>query len=253
MTRLPRSLSALIEVLVLFLPAIPAYLWLWPNVHGTVEWITQLVVYAYILAGTLLIGLRRWNWNELGINRKGICLSLVSGLVLLTGRLLVIQSLDWGASPPSHNFISLIGQVLYYIGVVGLVEELLFRGLIYRALEEWRGVGWAIWGSSFGFLLWHVFGQGLLIGVTTFFIGIIFALLRWRAGGILGLIVIHGIWDLQAVLLVAESNAEVLARGRLEIPYPILLWTGLAMMLFVPVYLWKIHPLFSSRMRWMAS
>jgi membrane protease YdiL (CAAX protease family) len=252
-TRFPRSVSALLEVLVMCLPAIPAYLWLWPNVHGTVEWITQLLVYGYILTGTLFIGLRRWKWSELGINRKGIGLSLASGLVLLTGRLLVILSLDWGAGRPQHSFISLIGQALYYIGVVGLVEELLFRGLVYRALEEWRGIRWAIWGSSFGFLLWHIFGQGILIGLTTFIIGMIFALLRWRAGGILGLIIIHGLWDLQAVLLVAESNAEVLARGRPEIPYPALMWIGLILMLFVPVYLWKIHPFVATRLHWVVS
>jgi membrane protease YdiL (CAAX protease family) len=241
--RLPRSESALIEVLVMCLPAIPAYLWLWPNVHGTMEWVTQFVVYGYIPVGTLYIGLRRWSLNELGINRKGIGLSLVSGLVLLTGRLLVILSVEWGAGQPQYSFINLTGQVLFYVGVVGLVEELLFRGLIFRALEEWRGMRWAIWGSSFGFLLWHVFGQGILIGVTTFFIGIIFALIRWRAGGILGLIFIHGLWDLQALLLIAESNAASLARGRPEISFPALMWTGLALMLLVPVFLWKLGTL----------
>ncbi len=52
------------------------------------------------------------------------------------------------------------------------------------------------------------------------FIGLVFALLRWRVGGILGLIVLHGLWDLHAVLLVADSNAQVLSWGRPEIPHP---------------------------------
>ncbi len=30
-----RSQTALAEVALMFLPALPAYLWLWPNVEGT--------------------------------------------------------------------------------------------------------------------------------------------------------------------------------------------------------------------------
>src|SRR5512141_1552263 len=95
-----------------------------------------------------------------------------------------------------------------------LLEELLFRGLIYRLLEDWRGPRWAVWGSSAGFLLWHVFGQGLLIGFATLLIGLLFALLRRRGGGILGLVVLHALWDLETVLLVADSNAAILGSGK---------------------------------------
>jgi len=232
----------MLEVGIMFLPAIPAYLWMWPNVQGTSVLVAQLVSYAYILAGTLLIGRRRWSWDELGLNRKGLGLSLACGLVLLSGRLLVILSVQWGGRPPHYTPLALLGQVLYYIGVVGLVEELLFRGLIYRALEEWLSVRWAIWGSTLGFMLWHVFGHGPLIAAATFVIGLVFALLRWRGGGILGLIVLHGLWDLQAVLLVADSNAQVLSWGRPEIPHPAWMLVGLALMVLVPVYLWVIHP-----------
>ena len=34
-TRLHPSLAALAQVAIMFLPGIPAYLWLWPNVEGT--------------------------------------------------------------------------------------------------------------------------------------------------------------------------------------------------------------------------
>jgi membrane protease YdiL (CAAX protease family) len=130
---------------------------------------------------------------------------------------------------------------MYYFGLVGLVEELLFRGLVYHALEQWLGSRWAIWGSAFGFMLWHIFGQGLLIGVTTFVIGLIFALIRWRAGGILGLIVLHALYDLETLLLVTDSNAQIANLSRPEIPYPILTIAGLIMMLVIPFYLWKFY------------
>jgi membrane protease YdiL (CAAX protease family) len=232
----------------MFLPAIPAYIWLWPNVHGTALWVAQLLVYGYVLAGTLFIGLRRWNWGELGLNRSGFWLSLTCGMVLLAGRWMVVRSVAWGGRPTQYSLLALAGQTLYYIAVVGLVEELLFRGLVYRAFEEWLNVRWAIWGSSIGFMLWHVFGQGLLIGAATFLIGLIFALFRWRAGGIVGLIALHGLWDLQGVLLVADSNDQVLSWGRPEIQYPALMWVGLALMVGVPIYLWKIYPKVAARL-----
>ena len=80
-SRIPPSQTALAEVALLFLPALPAYLWLWPNVEGK-AWLmpVQVVVYVYFLAGCLLIGLRRWNLDQLGLNRKGLELSLLGGV-----------------------------------------------------------------------------------------------------------------------------------------------------------------------------
>jgi membrane protease YdiL (CAAX protease family) len=193
-----------------------------------------------------LIGLRRWSLNELGVNRNGLGLSLACGLALLTGRLLAILSIDFNLEPPYLTLTGMVGDILFYFLLVGLVEELLYRGLVYRALDEWLGVRWAIWGSSLGFGLWHIFGQGPLIGIATLLIGLIFALIRWRAGGILGLIVIHALWDLQAVWLVASSNADILTVIPPTIPHPILLTVGLALMLLVPIYLWKVSPIFQA-------
>jgi len=237
------SLSALLEVGVMFLPAIPAYLWMWPNLKGAQNDLFQVIVYVYILVGSLYIGLRRWNWSQLGVNRKGIWLSLGCGLVILAARLMIILSINWSVRPPQLTWLRLAGGLLYYFGLVGLVEELLFRGLIYRLLEDWRGVRWAIWGSSIGFLLWHIFGQGPLVGFATLLIGLLFALIRWRAGGILGLIVLHGLWDLETTLLVADSNTEILSPGKFSFANPAVIWLGTVLLILVPVYLWKIHPL----------
>jgi hypothetical protein len=66
------SLSVLLEIGILFLPAIPAYIWIWPNLSTMQNDIFQVIVYIYVLVGALFIGLRRWNWNQLGLNYKGI-------------------------------------------------------------------------------------------------------------------------------------------------------------------------------------
>ena len=234
--------SALCELGLLFLPAIPAYIWIWPNISGQVQELFQIFVYLYILAGTIYIGRRRWNWDQLGINRKGIGLALVCGLVILAARLAIILSINWNVHPAQLTPLRLIYNVLYYFALVGLGEELLFRGLVYRLLLDWKGVRWAIWGSSVGFILWHIFGQGPLIGLAALLIGLLFALLRWRGGGIVGLIVVHALWDLETILLVADSNADILASGTLAFRNLAGIYLGTVLLFAVPLYLWLLHP-----------
>ena len=243
------SFSALLEIGTLFLPAIPAYLWIWPNLKGSQNDIFQVIVYLYVLAGTVFIGLRRWNWSQLGINRQGIGLTLACGLAILAARLMIILSIDWAVHPVTLTWLRLVGDLVFYIGLVGLVEELLFRGLIYRLLEDARGGRWAIWGSSFGFGLWHVFGQGPLAGIATSLIGLLFAQIRWRGGGIVGLIVLHGLWDLETVWLVADSSSAIFNHGVVAFRYPVLVYLGTLLLLLVPVYLAWVHPRIGRIMR----
>jgi membrane protease YdiL (CAAX protease family) len=253
--RLPTGLLALIEVGILFLPAIPAYLWVWPNVHGTNETVFQVLVYLYVLAGTVFIGRRRWSWNELGINRNGIWLSLGCTLAFVAARWLIIKGVTWKTMAPTLSTAGLAWNIFYYFALVGMVEELLFRGLIYRALEDWRGgaghphaARWAIWGSAFGFMLWHIFGQGPLIGVTTLVIGLAFGAIRWQAGGIVGLIVLHGLWDLESTLLVASDNSIILGQGYPAIASRGLLLLGTALLVLTPLYVWLVHPRVKERL-----
>ena len=117
--------AALLEVGILFLPGIPAYIWIWPNLSAAQIEIFQVIVYIYILLGTVFIS-RHWRWTEVGINRLGMGLVLVCGLVILAGRLLIILSIDWSVHPPPLTWSSLAWKVFFYIVLVGLVEELFF-------------------------------------------------------------------------------------------------------------------------------
>jgi membrane protease YdiL (CAAX protease family) len=225
----------------MFLPGIPAFFWLWPNVRGT-PWITwvQVVVYFYLLIGCLLIGLRRWSLAQLGLNRNGLGLSLLCGLAIFAGRTLVILAVRWPRGPEPLTLPRVVGDILFYFGLVALIEELIFRGLVYRALDEWRGARWAIWGSTVGFVLFHVGWRSPLQGLGAFIIGLIFAVIRWRAGGIVGLILTHGLIDVGSLWMLPELRLEEL--GRPEIMHPGYLLLGYALILVLPVYLWKLHP-----------
>ena len=92
----------------------------------------------------------------MGFNWKGLALSLVCGLALFGGRTLVILAVQWPGTPDPLTLSRVVEDILYYFGLVALIEEFIFRGLIYRALDEWRGVRWAIWGSTVCFILFHI-------------------------------------------------------------------------------------------------
>ncbi|RPI26813.1 MAG: CPBP family intramembrane metalloprotease [Chloroflexota bacterium] len=233
------GLSALLEVIVMFLPAIPAYLWLWPNVEGTGAWVANSLSNLYAIAGSLVIGLRRWNMSQLGLNWRGFWLGIACTIAIVAGRTLVILSVDWGLPSPQYSPLRFLGELAFYVLLVGLGQELLFRGLIYRAFEDWRGTGWAIWGSSICFGLWHIGGGPLMVAATVLY-GLVFALIRWRAGGILGLILVHGLMDFAGVLLL--PNIDVAGLGRPDIPHPYWMLLGLGLLVALPIYLWKIHP-----------
>ncbi len=240
-TRLCPEVSALVEIVILFLPGIPAYIWLWPNLTGDATNGVMMFVYLYLLVGTLFIGLRRWTSGQLGWNRKGIGLGLLCGGamigMMIAGRLAL--GLSWNPLP--LTFERLAYDVVFYFGFVGITEELLFRGLLYRALYGFRGARLAIWGTGITFGLYHIGGQGLIGGLGTGLLGLIDGAIRWRAGGILGLIVTHGLYDIIAVEgwpgLTVEQASHIQMIDRPLALVADLLFFGTVL------YLWKLHPL----------
>jgi membrane protease YdiL (CAAX protease family) len=159
--------------------------------------------------------------------------------VIVTGRTLVILSVDWNLPPPQFSPLSLVGEFVFSFALVGIGQELLYRGLIYRALEDWCGTRWAIWGSSICFGFWHL-GGGPLIIITTALYGLVFALLRWRSGGILGAILVHGLMDFAGMLLL--PNSDVVSLNHPNIAHPFWMIFGLVLIIAPPIYLWLFLP-----------
>jgi membrane protease YdiL (CAAX protease family) len=181
------------------------------------------------------------------VNRHGIGLGLVYGSLLIIGRSLVILAVDWKAPIPDWNTLRVFGDLAYCI-IIGVTEELLFRGLLYRVLIDWHGLRWAIWGTSIGFVFWHIFGQGPLIGAAMMLYGLLFALMRWRLGGITALIITHTLVDFFAFQMLPTTNVADL--GRMEVPHPFWMMTGLILIVAVPLFLWLGHgKIFKSKTR----
>ena len=230
----------------MFLPAIPAYLWLWPNVRGT-DWLVpaQVGVYLYLLTGALVIGRRQWTLGEIGVNRRGVGLSLACGMVFLAAWVAGRLAVNLPFEPQPVSLAGLVRDAVFYFGLVGLVEELLFRGLIYHALDEWRGAGLAVLGSSLAFGVYHLW-QGPLGMFGCFVIGLVFGAIRWRAGGIVGLVAVHGLVDLVSVTLWPSLTAPPAEIRVTNLPLGIV---SDALLVGLAVYLWKVHPLLEQRKR----
>ena len=238
--RLSPAQLALVEIGIMFLPGIPAYLWLWPNVDGTAWSVpVQAVVYVYFIVGMLFIGLRRWNWDQLGVNRKGIGFSMACGLVLIAARTLALLCTNLPLAWQLTTLDRLIGDVAYYFLLVGLGEELIFRGVMWRALEEWRGTRWAIWVTTLGFGIWHIYGRGVVGIAVGIIYGIFFGAIRWRAGGIVGLIVAHALLDLSTVAIAPDVSMSYLLT-QVQVVNSWLALLSEATFAGLLIYLWKM-------------
>lgn len=211
-TRLTRAQSALIAIGAMFLPGIPAYNWLWPWLDSHPEWNTpiQSAVYVYFIVCTLFIGLRRWNWDQIGVNRKGIGFGIACGTVLIVARTFALLCTNIPLAWQLTTLDRLLGEAAFYFLLVGVGEELLFRGVMWRALEEWRGTRWALIVTALGFGIWHIYGRGVVGIAVGIIYGIFFGAIRWRAGGIVGLIIVHALMDLSAVAIVPDLRLSYL-------------------------------------------
>jgi len=235
------GLGALAEVLLLFSPAIPAYLWLWPAVEGT-RWLTpvQFVVYLYFLVGSLVIGLRRWSLSQLGVNGRGIFLSLGCGLAFVLGRTLVLLGTSLWAGFRPIGLLHMAGDVLYYFVAVAVAEELLFRGVIYHALDTLKGPRLALWGSALAFGLYHVGVGGVLGFIAGLVSGVILGAIRLRGGGIVGPILVHGLIDVTAIEMAPEVTTWDFSH--VAFPHPLLIAAGYLVIVGLLVFLWKLAP-----------
>jgi membrane protease YdiL (CAAX protease family) len=111
----------------------------------------------------------------------------------------------------TYEQIPVISKILYYIFIVGLGEELLFRGYLQSAFNNYFGKSFAIGNVKFG---WGLLLSALLFGVMhslvvtpplwpwalfTTMIGLTLGFIREKDGSILSAILLHALLDLPLV------------------------------------------------------
>ena len=95
----------------------------------------------------------------------------------------VKQAMDIARDPAA--FLIVLGLLA---GLAPLVEELVFRGLLYGWIESRWGSGLAVVVSSLAFAAAHVEPAHVLLVLP---LGILFGLLRWRTGSLWPSLVAH--------------------------------------------------------------
>jgi len=156
--------------------------------------LTRGILYGCLFIACSAVGSWKLSLEGIGITRKKIGRGfLYASIILATafGFMFALQPLKALAD------ISLMiwSPVLFYLAVA-LAEETWFRGLMFKALYDWRGTLPAVFGSAILFGLMHVpthGWEGLLFSLS---IGLPYAVVRLKTGNILGLVIVHWLTNL---------------------------------------------------------
>lgn len=126
----------------------------WPHERALMYLNAFLTQFSFILLIWLLKIIRKWEWTDLGwqsVSLKKI-LSKILGLYVLTWAINICYAfvlLKYGLNPPSTDiYTKLLGQTTWYTLILNLilagvlaplVEETLFRGIIFGGLKVYFG------------------------------------------------------------------------------------------------------------------
>lgn len=145
-----------------------------------------------VLALSLWLGLRLWSTEALGLHFRGW---REATWVFVVFFLLLWLPDAWVRTTPHGLSASTLTLLTASSVLVGCWEELLFRGVFFNAIREWKGAKAAAWGSSVLFTVMHIQAQPLYGWPAIFLCGMLFALLRLRGVGLLWLMAYHGLFD----------------------------------------------------------
>ncbi|MEQ9265459.1 MAG: CPBP family intramembrane glutamic endopeptidase [Balneolaceae bacterium] len=111
----------------------------------------------------------------------------------------------------TYEYIPAISKVLYYMFIVGLGEELLFRGYLQSSFNRFFGKSFSIGNVKFG---WGLILSALLFGLMhalvvtpplwpwalfTLVLGLILGFIREKDGSILSAVLLHAMLDMPLV------------------------------------------------------
>ena len=148
-------------------------------------------------------------WKKLGVTAKPMnlkgCLYLIPMWILATGNV-------WDGFQLQYHGINL----WYAIGsmaLVGFVEEMIFRGFLFRALLKKRGQTVAVIVSAVTFGIGHIvnllagmdIANNLLMVLFAVAWGFVFTMVYYKSGSLLVCIVAHAVVDVLSMVAVESS------------------------------------------------
>ena len=178
------------------------------------EWLGILVcgilypVFAFLIAKFLMDKLLHLKLSENGIAPFGLNLKWVVLAILLPSAVIVSYLLifpgEYVTSGMSNAraFETVLTGVLYTGIAAGIVEEMVFRGFIFHALEKAWNTKVALIAPSLLFGIVHIigmdfsFGSCLLVILAGTAVGIMFTLITIESGSIWCSALVHAMWNI---------------------------------------------------------
>lgn len=168
------------------------------------------IVFAYVCVSVICKKALKQSMNSCKIKKLSIKpIWCVSGLVLPFTIVAVYLLMAGRWEPVSMNtgetWYTIIDAVVFYGVAAGIVEEMIFRGVLMSALEQRWNRSVAIIIPSVMFALSHIIGADLnfisilqlLVAGST--VGIMFSLITYESGNIWNSAFVHAVWNMTII------------------------------------------------------
>ena len=201
--------------------------------HPLTALVSHRIGWSFVAAVALLLAaLLLFRWHDVGLERLPTLHSLrvmwLPALYLLTFATLSVML----GLPP----ISVVAFVFINTALVGLSEELMFRGILFQGLLSRFSIWPAIWITSVLFGAVHVLNvfitgeltSAMIQAVAAFMSGVGFMAIRIRTASLYPAILFHALWDF-FIFLISQSprsaalDAPSSPGGAAELLLPMLL------------------------------
>lgn len=213
------AILVIAQILALSISEIPLNF----GVPGAICNIVAGILYvAFTLLGTTLLCKRFLNVSlvEMRIPRLQLeTIWLVSALLMPIFVLLIAMLVGghWQTNTfdTKTTLATITGAVAFYGLATGIVEEIIFRGIIMGCLEKRLNIKAAIVIPSVLFGLLHIFGNNLdFVSVIQLLIagsivGVLFSMIAYESNSIWNNAIVHGVWNMSiigGVLYIGKST-----------------------------------------------
>ena len=187
-------------------------------------------VFAVTISLLLLFWLKKHGLRE----RFGLCLPTAPAKAFLFYIPLIIITLRnlWGGVELHYDAVGTICFVIKML-CVGFLEELIFRGFLFRVMSR-DSIKWAVVVSSITFGLGHILnlvnGSGMSLAenltqiVFAILIGFLYVIIFYRGGSLWPCIISHGVFNsLSAFSASSESMVQLVLLCVLVVTYALIL------------------------------
>ena len=180
------------------------------------EAVTRGLGWPFLLAALFLLALVAWQqWHDVGLNR------LPSGRSLLLTwlpMLYIVVGLSFAVAiglPPAR----VLAWILLNTFLVGLSEELMFRGVLLQAFRRTVLIWPAVLLTTLAFGAIHILNvfmtgelrSALIQSAAAALSGLLFIALRLRTGSLWPCVIVHGLWDFATFTVSAARSGESVA------------------------------------------